>query len=485
MGIARWLRRAVAMACALAGMVAARGDDWPSWRGPAGTGISAEKTIPPSWSAKQNILWKIDLPDRGNSSPIVVGDKVFITQAIEKEKRRTLMCFNRGNGELLWQSGVTYEQSEPTNRNNPYCASSPVTDGKHVYAFFGSAGLFCYDMGGNEIWRRELGKVDNWHGAGSSPILYGDLVILNFGPGSSSALVGCSKLTGEVVWKTALPRPSLFSREPSPPLAKPAGAPAAASEALPTVQSQRTSPPAAASRPAPDLSGAGRGADITGRGGFLGSWSTPLVIRAHGRDELIVANISQVSSHDPLTGKEYWSAKGLSQQVVASPAFAEDTLIVTGNLMSGGVVVLAIDLSPKANAPVPKGDISKSHLLWQVRLRRQCVGSPVIFNEQVFLISDLGFATCLDVKSGQIQWERRLQGSSPRSGSWSSPVLVGDKLLVLNQAGDTFVLQASQNFKLLSTNSIEPQTTCSSPAFSNGQLFIRTHEALWCIGLTP
>ena len=147
-------------------------EDWPQWRGPAGIGVSSEHDFPIEWDDRRNVCWHVPLPDRGNSTPIVWGDRVLVTQAIESGHRRVVICFARSDGRLLWQSGVAYPQREPTNGQNPYCSSSPATDGSRVVAYFGSAGLFCFDMEGHELWHRDVGAVDSWQGSGSSPILY-------------------------------------------------------------------------------------------------------------------------------------------------------------------------------------------------------------------------------------------------------------------------------------------------------------------------
>ena len=182
-------------------------DDWPAWRGPKGTGVVDDKKVPIHWSATENVRWRVPLPERGNSTPVVWGDHIFLTQAIETQQRRTLMCFSSRDGKLLWQSGVVYDQREPTNAQNPYCAASPVTDGQHVIACFGSAGVYCYDFEGHELWHRDFGPVDSWHGSGSSPVIYRDLCILNYGPGSNSALIACNLKTGETVWKQRPQKP--------------------------------------------------------------------------------------------------------------------------------------------------------------------------------------------------------------------------------------------------------------------------------------
>src|SRR5213594_2210146 len=156
--------------------------NWPAWRGPEGTGISNEKNLLLTWSTSENVRWHVELPGPGNSSPIVWGDRVFVTQALEKENRRTLMCFDRASGKQLWQSGVTYAEQEPTQENNPYCSGTPASDGKLVYTCFGSAGVSAYDFAGKEAWHRDLGKLTHMFVNSVSPILAGDLCILNFGP---------------------------------------------------------------------------------------------------------------------------------------------------------------------------------------------------------------------------------------------------------------------------------------------------------------
>src|SRR5687767_1706413 len=165
--------------------------NWPGWRGENGLGISPETTLPLKWSATENVLWKTPLPERGNSTPVVWKDKVFITQAVGE--RRTVMCFDRKSGKVLWQSGTSYGEKEETHETNPYCSASPVTDGERVIAWFGSAGVFCYDFNGKELWRKDLGKQSHTWGFASSPLIDGDLCVLYFGPGKGAALIGLDK----------------------------------------------------------------------------------------------------------------------------------------------------------------------------------------------------------------------------------------------------------------------------------------------------
>ena len=183
----------------LAALIASGGTgvagNWPAWRGPDGIGLSREKELPLRWGTNTNVRWRVPLPDRGNSTPIVWGKKVFVTQAT-KDNRRALLCFDRADGKLLWERGVTPDDKEPTHATNPQCSGSPTTDGERVVAWFGSAGLYCWDLDGNELWHRDLGRQRHIWGNGSSPVLHGGVVYLNFGPGVPSFLLAVDKKTG-------------------------------------------------------------------------------------------------------------------------------------------------------------------------------------------------------------------------------------------------------------------------------------------------
>jgi len=179
--------------------------NWPAWRGPGGSGLTAEKQLPLHWSTNENVSWSVPLPDRGNSTPIVWRGRVFITQAVPTESRLTVMCLDRHTGKSLWQSGVTWKEKEPTNDENPPCTPSPVTDGKRVIAWFGSAGVVCYDFTGRELWRRDLGRQTHQWGYASSPVLYRGWCLLNFGPGDRSFVVALDKTTGRMMWKVEIP----------------------------------------------------------------------------------------------------------------------------------------------------------------------------------------------------------------------------------------------------------------------------------------
>ncbi len=405
-----------------------RAGDWPAWRGPAGTGLSAESGLPVKWSKSENVRWRVALPDRGNSTPIVFGGHVFITQAIEKEGWRGLMCFRRGDGEKIWQVGVTYTEKEMTHGTNPYCSASPVTDGERVIASFGSAGLYCYDFAGKELWHRDLGKQEHIWGNAASPMLVGDLCVLNVGPGERTFLIAVNKRTGETVWQHDEP---------------------------------------------------GGKSGVEGNKDWLGSWTTPILIRVKAddgaeRDELVMSFPTRACAFDPKTGRALWSCRGLGPLVYTSPLIGEADGKPVIVAMSGyGGPYLAC-------RPGGSGDVTESHRLWQVPRAPQRIGSGAIRGEHVYILNDPGTFECIELKTGKTVWAKRLEAPGGDHTSWSSMVLAGDKLFVVNHGGDSFVLRASPEFEQISTNSLG-ERTLSSHGTSNGEIFIRTYKALWCV----
>jgi outer membrane protein assembly factor BamB len=448
--------------------------DWPSFRGPQGTGVSPEKVLPETWSATKNVAWRVQLPDRGNSTPIVWHDRVFVTQATDEGASRALMCFGRANGKLLWTARVKFAGEEPTNSQNPYCSSSPATDGEHVVACFGSAGLYCYTLDGRELWHRHLENVDSWHGCGASLVIHDGLCFVNFGPGTNSALYACDVKNGNVVWKVALQKseggfgfPGGFSLPFG--FGPPGGGP---------LRNERPGPATLSTDEdqSRTMENAGRSGNMRGKGGFNGSWCTPVILHMDDHDELIVVESSQIASYEPKTGKQIWKCSGLPAQVFASPAIGEGVLVAMGHTIPSGTQIIAVKLGGK-------GDITKTDRLWQKQLPREHIGSGIVSNGCVFLIADNGTALCLDVKTGETKWQQRLKSASGGpAGSWSSIVRVGNRLLITNHSGVTFVVKASPTFELLQTNPLSKERTCASLALSDGQVFLRTHEALWCLG---
>ena len=403
----------------LALTASALADNWPAWRGPTGDGVSAETNLPLTWSATENVRWKIDLPEPGNSTPIVWGERVFLTQS--QKERRTLMCVDRKDGTLRWQAGPAWSEPERTHETNPFCASSPVTDGERVIAWLGSAGLWCWNLDGQEQWHIDLGKQDHEWGYGSSPIIEGGLCILNFGPGPRSFLIAVEKTTGKKVWQWDVPPPAT-----------------------------------------PEGPGA--------KEGWIGSWSSPVVFEIEGTRQLVLPAAGGIFAFEPQSGKELWHCHGLNPLAYGNVLNADGVLVGLGGF--GGYAI---------GVRAGGGDVT-SQRIWQEKQNPQRIGSGVVAGGYVFVSSDPGVVHCLDPKTGKVIWQERPKVPGGGASSWSSIVVSGDRLYLVTKASDTIVLRAAPKFEQLAVNSLTDGMTNASPAISNGQIFIRTHRHLWCIG---
>lgn len=396
--------------------------DWPAWRGPTGQGLCEEKNVPLTWSDKENVKWKTPLANPGNSTPVVWGDKIFLTQANTGGTERSLLCFARADGKLLWQKTVSYPQKERNWNETWYANASPVLDGERAVVSFGSAGMYCYDFEGNEVWKRtDLGAWDHAFGNGASPVLYGDLAILWCGPNENKGrnfLLAVNKKTGETVWE----------------------------------------------------------ADQTS-----GSWSTPLITKVGGQDQLLLGYAKDVKETpeerwgflygiDPKSGKELWKCQGLNSYCYTSPLYADGVAV----MMAGyGGSALAVKLGGA-------GDITASRL-WLHPKATQRVGSGVIVGGHAYMMDENGVPHGYDLETGTDHWKLDKRPGSGAS-TWGSMVHVDGRLLVLMRNGETLVFAAKPTYELLGVNKLTNEPTNSSLAISNGQIFIRTFKHLWCIG---
>ena len=394
---------------------AALAGNWPAWRGPDGTGVTRETALPLTWSATENVRWKIALPEPGNSTPAVWGERIFLTQ--NAGSRRTLMCLDRKDGRLLWQAGPEWTAAEQTHAANPFCSASPATDGERVIAWFGSAGLYSWDLAGKEEWHVDLGKQDHQWGYAGAPVIHGDLCILYFGPGPRSFLVALEKRTGKEVWRVDAPE---------------------------KVTKDRTD-------------------GFAGKtGGVVGTWSVPLLVKAGAREELVMTFAEWMRAYDPKTGKELWSCDGLNPLIYSSPMYGEGVLIGSGGY--GGSTI--------AVKPGGSGDVTANRL-WQKVRDKQRIGSGVIAGGFLYILNTPGTAQCIDLKTGETKWEERLTGGSGRSESWASMVLAGGRIYVPNQGSDTLVIRASPTFEKLAANALGDGMMNASLAVSDGGVMVR------------
>jgi outer membrane protein assembly factor BamB len=262
-------RTVVAVAIVLS-TVSAFAGNWPAWRGPSGNGVSTETGLPTKWSATENVTWKVALPGEGNSVPIIWDNHIFVTCPIDDGKVRSLLCFDRKNGKQLWSVKLPFAQKETRHRDNPFCSGSPTTDGKLVYASFGSAGVIACDFTGKIVWQRTLGKLTHVFGNATTPVLYGDLLIIYRGPGESTNLLALNKSTGKTVWDTP----------------------------------QR-----------------GKNSNL------FGSWATPVIMKVDGHDELIQSLPEEIKGFNPRTGKELWTCRGMGTEIYAMPAVGPNLIV--------------------------------------------------------------------------------------------------------------------------------------------------------------
>ena len=393
-------------------------DNWPAWRGSQGVGTSTETGFPLRWSETENIRWRVALPGPGNSTPVVWENQVFVTCATDEGKQRSLICYDRLTGKQQWKQSVAFESVEVTHKTNPQCASSPVTDGKQVVAWFGSAGLCAYTMEGKLLWKRNLGKFEHIWGTASSPIIFEDLVIVNCGPGLRAFWIAVDKQTGRDLWQW------------EPPEAK-------------SVKVEE----------------------------FRGSWSTP-VIHGTGPQALMFLSMpTRLYAVEPRTGKVRWSCGGLSKLVYTSPLVTKETVAVMCGYHGPSLAVRRGG----------QGDVTKSHRLWMLEDKKhnpQRVGSGVIVGDHVYILNEPGIAWCIELKTGKKLWEQRLG----KAKSWSSMCYIEGRLYIVNMDGVTFVLEPSaESCKILAENPLGGLTR-GSLAFSQGQIFVRTYEHLVCIG---
>lgn len=401
-------------------------DDWPAWRGDTlGSARSSATNLPTEWGKDKNVRWRIDLPEGGNSTPVIWNDLVFVTQPKSEEKTRNLLCLRRKDGSLLWEKGVFYDKEERTHRTNLYCSASPAVDGERVVVSFGSAGMVCYDLDGSVLWERDFGPIDHVWGNSSSPVIHGDLVIHYHGPAENAVLYGLNKTTGETVWKWDEP----------------------------------------VWKPGKRTDGFG---DREGEG-VIGSFSTPILVETGERPELIMSFPMEMKAFDPATGDVLWTCQGLNPLVYTSPVYDDGVVVAMGGYYGNSIGV-------KVGG---SGDVTETHRLWQEIRHNGGIGSGVAKDGKLYYQDSGGIAYCDDMKTGKTIWRARLPGAGK---SWGSFVLAGDHIYTLSQAGDSVVFKASTEGLEVVAQSDLGEHTNSSIAPADDELFIRTHEGLWCIG---
>ena len=409
---------------------AIRAEDWPCWRGPRLDGSSTETNLPLKWSATENVAWKTPIPGVGHSSPVVHGDRVFVTSALLKEEQRVLLCLDRRDGKVLWQQTVVHSPLEFKHKLNSYASATPATDGTHVWVSFlrlrpktESDGppskprekspipptlvpemvVACYTVAGERVWEKVPGRFYSRHGFCSPPIPYKDSIILNGDQDAEAYLVALDKQTGSEKWRVDRPR-------------------------------------------------------------RFRSYCAPLIVEAGGRTQMVLSGAETITSYDPDTGSQLWQIVGPTEQFVASPVFENGLFFLTAGFPE--YHNLAFD---------PQGNVVWHEKKTQSK-KAAYVPSPVAVPGHFFMISDLGWLSCFEAKTGTRTFMEKLGTHHS-----ASPVRAGGHVYVTDDDGITYVLKAAGQFEKVAENKLgEP--CYASPAVSRGQLFLRTDHHLWCIG---
>ena len=389
--------------------------DWPRFRGPNGTGVSTDKDVPVSWSEKDGILWKVPLPGMGISSPIVARGKLFLQSATRDGRQRLLLCLDPATGKTLWTRTIAGSKAHIHNLNS-FASATPAADGERVYAAFWDGKdvtLYATDFDGKPLWKYPLGRFRSQHGAGNSPIVHGGkLFYVNDQDGDSFVLC-LDAATGRKLWQK--PRPA-----------------------------------------------------------FRACYSTPFVLsRKDGTAELIVATTAGITSFDPKDGAENWNFAwafdGMPLRTVSSPIATEGMILATSGDGRGDRHTIAV----KAGG---KGNVSRTHLVWENKKSFPYVPSLLAQGEYVYSVNDAGIAACYVTRSGKPVWSERLG-----SRVTASPVLIDGKVVAAAADGNVYVFAATPSaFKLLAKNALDEEVS-ASPAVADNRLFIRGRTHLFCI----
>jgi outer membrane protein assembly factor BamB len=411
-------------------------DDWPRWRGPNNDGM-ARGEAPVQWTEK-NIAWRATIPGRGFSSPVLWGDRLFVTTAVPvgdepampaeggsgrrgpgggagagREHKFVVLCLDRKTGKSLWERTAT--TSTPHEgyhaRYGSFASNSPITDGKHVYAFFGSRGLYAYDLDGKLVWKKEFSpmRMKLQFGEGVAPVVDGNALYLKFDQEQGSHLLALDKNTGNQLWRAERDE--------------------------------------------------------------MSSWSEPLVVTHGGRKQLVVSATSKVRSYDPATGKVIWEAAGLGANVIPAPVTANGLVYVMSGFRDPNL--LAIRLGRE-------GDLTGADaIVWKNDRGNPYTPAPVLHDGKLYLLTDSGMLSSLNAATGESYYK---QQRLPKAYSFkASPVGAAGKLYLATEDGDVVVVRMGEKSEVLATNSFPDETFIATPAIAGGSIYLRGQNTLYCV----
>lgn len=405
------------------------GDHWPHWRGPTGNGAATEGSPPTEWSASKNVKWKVEIPGRGSSSPVVWADKIFVTTAAAPEGKGRgkgeggggnlptldfkIICYDRASGNVLWEkSAVVKKPHEGTHQTNWFASASPCTDGERVYAHFGSQGLYCYTLDGKLVWKRDdfpKMEIRNSFGEGSSPTLAENKILVPWDHQGNSALYALDKTTGKTIWRTARDEPTC--------------------------------------------------------------WATPLVVDGPDGKQVIMNGQNFARSYDLENGKEIWRCGGQAQRPVASPV-AADGVVYVGSGHQGSFI--------GAFLLKGRGDIQGTkNVVWTIDRDAPDIASPLLSSGRIYFHKGKDSPlTCVNAATGAPYYKAtRIEGLKQ---IYASPIAAGGHVYLTDRNGTTVVIKDSDRLEIVATNSVD-ETVDATPAPVDNELIIRGEHHLFSI----
>jgi outer membrane protein assembly factor BamB len=401
-------------------LAAAAEGDWPYWRGPNRDGM-ARGDAPLRWSDTEHIAWKTTVPGRGFSSPVVWGDRIFLTTAVPTnaatgglvEHKFVVMCFNRKTGKLLWEKVARVSTPHQTHhaQYGSFASNSPVTDGKHLIAFFGSRGLYCYTLAGELVWQKDFGELRMFmnFGEGAWTALDGDKLVVVLDHEGESFLVALDKNTGRELWRT--PRQGNTN------------------------------------------------------------WSGPYITTHNGRKQVVVSASRESCGYDLETGKRIWWAKGLGQNTIPQPVAFDGMVFVMSGFRNPNLMAIRLG---------QEGDLSGTEaIVWQNQRGNSYTPSPVLHEGKLYVLTDSGMLSCFDAKTGKPYYQ---QERLPKPYSFkASPVGANGKLYLSSENEDVIVVKMGEKFEVLATNTLANEAFIASPAILDGEIYLRGKNTLFCV----
>ncbi len=415
--------------CLLASPLHAAGpadEYWPNWRGPLDKGVAPAGDPPLEWSETLNVRWKVSIPGEGSGSPIVWGDRVFITSAVDTGEPSgggdadsgnvysyDVFAFRRSDGELLWQRSAKREvPHEGRHQTGTWASNSAVTDGEHLYAYFGSRGLFAYDLEGNLLWETDLGDMRTRFafGEGSSPALWGDTLVVIWDHEGSSFIVALDKSTGEEIWRVD--------------------------------RKEQT------------------------------SWTTPLIVDTGNGPQVVTTATAKTRSYDLSTGELRWVARGVTANAIPTPIEEDGIVYVTSGFLGNALRAYRL-----ADAEGKIDD--RAEPLWEYDKDTPYVPSPVLYDGRLyFLKSNNAVLTVLDAKTGEAIYSRqRVDGLT---NVYSSLVAAAGRVYITDRVGNTVVVRAGDEYEVLATNALDDGFDASAAIVGN-EMYLRGAKSLYCI----